>query len=113
MEVDRGFEARVRLASGRWIESNLIIGADGIKSIIRRSMTARNGVYDQAEPTGEAAYRALIPRASLQGDPKLLELLEADVGTRWMGPWGHVMGYPLRKNTCYNMVSLRTLLFRI
>lgn len=57
-------------------------------------------------PTGDAAYRVLIPRSQLVGDQRALELLNSNVGMRWMGPGGHIMAYPIRNNEMYNVVLL-------
>ena len=35
-----------------------------------------------------------------------MKLLKHDVRMRWMGPGGHIMAYPIKKNTVYNMVLL-------
>ena len=104
VEVDTKFEARVKLKSGEWIEGDVVIGADGIKSDIRRQMAEGHGIQDQSQPTGDAAYRILIPREKLEHDKEALELLESNAGMRWMGPGGHIMAYPIKNNTVYNMV---------
>lgn len=57
-------------------------------------------------PTGDAAYRVLIPRSKIEGDPKAIALLDGNIGMRWMGPGGHIMAYPIRNNELYNMVLL-------
>ena len=104
VEVDPKFEPRVKLKSGEWIEGDVVIAADGIKSDIRGMMMEKHGVKDRSQPTGDAAYRVQIPKDKLQHDPEALELLEKNVGMRWMGPGGHIMAYPIKKNTVYNMV---------
>lgn len=43
-----------KLASGETVKCDLIIGADGVKSIIREAVIGRK---DHAVPTGDAAYR--------------------------------------------------------
>ena len=106
VKADPNFEARVQLKNGEWIEGDVIIGADGIKSDLRRQMAAAHGVQDRSQPTGDSAYRILIPREKLDHDPEALKLLDANVGMRWMGPNGHIMAYPIKKNQLYNMVLL-------
>ncbi|CAN8106108.1 unnamed protein product [Discula destructiva] len=61
---------------------------------------------DRPCPTGDAAYRLLIPREKVQHDPELLAMLDQNVAVRYMGPGGHIMAYPLRGNKMYNMVLI-------
>jgi salicylate hydroxylase len=79
-------------------------------------MAASHGVSDRSYPTGDAAYRILIPREKLQHDQEALSLLDENVGMRVMGPGGHCMMYPIKpskdaqtgreKNMLFNMVLL-------
>lgn len=103
--TDPSFSAGVQLVSGEWISGDVIICADGIKSDIRRQMTSAHGVTDHSHPTGDAAYRVLVPKDKIAGDEKALELLKENVGMQWMGP-GDIMAYPIKNNTAYNMVLL-------
>ena len=105
VETDPNFEARVRLHSGEWLEGDVIIAADGIKSDIRRQIAKAHGIEDRSQPTGDAAYRILIPKEKLEHDPEALDLLNTNTGMRWMGPEGHIMAYPIKNNKVYNMVS--------
>jgi salicylate hydroxylase len=61
---------------------------------------------DRPYPTGDAAYRLLIPREKVQHDRELLAMLDQDVAMRYMGPGGHIMAYPLEGNKVYNMVLI-------
>ena len=106
VNADPKFEARVQTASGEWIEGDVIIAADGIKSDIRRQMAALDNVIDRSSPTGDAAYRVLIPGEKLKNDAQALALLNSNIGIRWMGPNGHIMAYPIKQNRMYNMVLL-------
>jgi len=69
-------------------------------------MAAAHGIKDHACPTGDAAYRILIPKELMIDNDHALSLLAKNVGTRWMGPNGHIMAYPIKNNTVYNMVLL-------
>lgn len=67
------------------------------------------GGYAQSNrpyPTGDSAYRLLIPREKIQHDPELLAMLNQNVAMRYMGPGGHIMAYPLKGNKVYNMVLI-------
>lgn len=103
--VDDDFEARIQLANGEWIEGDVLVAADGIKSKIRELITRFHSETSQQKmSTGDAAYRLLIPKEDLEHDQYSLSLLENNVATRWMGPHGHIMAYPIKGNTIYNMV---------
>lgn len=104
--IDTDFQAKVQLESGEWVSGDVVIAADGIKSSLRRQMASKHGVKDVCQPTGDAAYRILIPQERMQNDPRAMDLLNHNVGMRWMGPGGHIMAYPIKKNTVYNMVLL-------
>ncbi|PYH87412.1 FAD/NAD(P)-binding domain-containing protein [Aspergillus ellipticus CBS 707.79] len=67
-------------------------------------MAAHHNAKDICQPTGHAAYRIMIPKDRMQGDQRALRLLGQNVGMRWMGPGGHIMAYPIKNNTVYNMV---------
>ncbi|KAE8391697.1 hypothetical protein BDV23DRAFT_171468 [Aspergillus alliaceus] len=34
-------------------------------------------------------------------------LIQQNIGMRWMGPGGHIMAYPIKRNTFYNMVLVQ------
>ncbi|KAK2626931.1 hypothetical protein QTJ16_004106 [Diplocarpon rosae] len=104
--ADASFAARVQLASGEWLSGDIVICAEGIKSDIRRQMAGHYGVKDQSRPTGDAAYRVLIPKERLKDDPAALKLLSQNLAIRWMGSGGHIMAYPIRHNTLYNIVLI-------
>lgn len=106
VKVDDNFEPRVQLQSGEWVEGDLVVAADGIKSNIRAQIAQHHNHKDQSTPTGDSAYRILIPKEKMDHDPEALKLLNEDIGMRWMGPDGHIMAYPIKNNTVYNMVLL-------
>lgn len=105
IKADPNFEARVQLADGQWIEGHIVIAADGIKSILRAQVAEHHNHKDHSIPTGDAAYRIMIPKEKLAHDEYALKLLSSDVGMRWMGPGGHIMAYPIKNNTVYNVCT--------
>ena len=106
IRADSEFKARVQVTSGEWIEGDIVIAADGIKSDIRAQMAAEYGLKDYSTSTGDAAYRITIPRERLQDNKRALELIDSNAAVRWMGPGGHIMAYPIKNNQLYNMVML-------
>lgn len=91
---DTGVE--VALEGGERIRGDILIGADGVHSRVRRALF---GVSD-AQFTGCVAWRGLIPRE------KIPLHLQANVGTNWIGPGAHVIHYPLRSGDLMNFVGI-------
>ncbi|KAF9561912.1 FAD/NAD(P)-binding domain-containing protein [Agrocybe pediades] len=88
------------LSSGEVVRTQMIIGADGIHSRVRNVVV---GSIDRPEPTGDAAYRAVVPSSELLKDPDLAPFVE-DGTNIWMGPKRHLVTYPLRNKELYNIV---------
>ncbi|KAI9167716.1 FAD-dependent monooxygenase [Paramyrothecium foliicola] len=86
------------------LTADVIVAADGIRSTIRRQMAAADGDPARSVPTGDAAYRLLIPRKKIKYNKELLQMLDQDVAVRYMGPGAHIMAYPLNQKSVYNMV---------
>ena len=85
------------------VEADVLLGADGIKSIVRVQMLEELGVTAKVIDSGQAAYRIMLRREDLQHDPELLELLELDQVTRWIGEKRHIIAYPVSNKTIYNI----------
>ena len=82
----------VTLESGKVVKADLIVGADGVKSYIQRVVS---GKPNRAEPTGDAAYRAIIPASLMMQDPELREFIQHPQMSGWMAPGRHLMAYPV------------------
>ncbi|KAJ7856101.1 FAD/NAD-P-binding domain-containing protein [Mycena olivaceomarginata] len=95
----------VTLASGEMISGDLILGADGVKSTIRRNIFAGPSL-DDSLPTGDAVYRAIVPTAEMMKDPLLEPLVSMPEVSCWMGPGKHVVGYCIRAKKEYNLVLI-------
>ena len=96
--------ASVTLANGDIFRGDVVIGADGIKSIIRSHLLEDSTI--KAVATGDAAYRIMLPREIMEKDPELKELIDVPQATRWLGPSRHIIAYPVRKHELYNVVLL-------
>ncbi|KDR69830.1 hypothetical protein GALMADRAFT_214909 [Galerina marginata CBS 339.88] len=90
----------ITLKSGEIIKADLVIGADGIHSRVRTTVV---GALDKPMPTGDAAYRALIPTSALLRDADLKGFVD-DGANIWMGPNRHIVAYPIRNKELYNVV---------
>ncbi|KAJ5619826.1 Monooxygenase FAD-binding [Penicillium lagena] len=96
--------ASVTLSSGTIIRGDVVIGADGIKSTVREHLLQDSSI--KAIPTGDAAYRIILPRSIMEKDPELKTLIDEPQATRWVGPGRHIIAYPVRKHELYNVVLL-------
>ncbi len=87
--------ARARFADGSEIEADIVVGADGIHSIVRKSL------FGPQAPrfTGCACWRGLVP---LDAFPP--GVVSSD-GTMYMGPRSHVIYYLVRGGKLVNFVA--------
>ena len=91
----------VKLHDGTSITGDLVIGADGINSIMREIMYQRK---DPPQPTGDNAYRFLTDADRIKHDPQLSGLLHQR--NLWFGPGRHVVAYGIKGGRFLNMVCL-------
>jgi len=70
-----------------------LIGADGVKSAVRRQY-----VGDEARVSGHVVYRAVIDKKDFPAD------LQWNAASIWVGPDCHLVHYPLRGGEQYNVV---------
>lgn len=69
-------------------------------------MASYLGAKDGVIPTGDSAYRVTISREKLVQNQEMLHHLDGGISTRWLGPGGHIMAYPVRKSQLYNLVFI-------
>lgn len=87
---------RVHLASGETVEGDLLVGADGIKSVVRSQIAGP----DRATYTGDVAWRLTLPTSELPPNfmPQVMSV--------WMGPGAHIVCYYLRAGALLNFVGI-------
>ncbi|KAK5660315.1 hypothetical protein OQA88_12855 [Cercophora sp. LCS_1] len=85
------------------VEADILLAADGIKSVTRTQMLALLGHESEEEDTGQAAYRIMLTRDEMKHDPEMLALLECDTVVRWIGERRHIIAYPVSNHTIYNL----------
>ncbi|SEQ79863.1 FAD-dependent monooxygenase [Thalassovita taeanensis] len=83
------------LKGGETVAGDLLIGADGIKSAIREQMHGAQ----EAEFTGQVAWRGMIPAEKLPDD------FMPPVFINWMGPRRHMVVYWVNKGNYLNFVG--------
>lgn len=85
------------------LQVDLILGADGLKSICREALLGRS---DPPRLTGDLAYRIIIKADDMKRHPGLKELAEKPAINYWMGPHAHVVCYLLQGGCLYNIVLI-------
>jgi salicylate hydroxylase len=96
-----GFEesrdgVKLRLSDGTLVPGDLLIGADGLKSVICQQIVGNV----PATYTGDAAWRITVPVENLPRN------FMEQVMMVWMGPGRHVVAYYLRAGALLNFVGL-------
>jgi salicylate hydroxylase len=85
------------------VTCDVLFGADGVKSPTRVAMLKELGVDAKVVDSGQAAYRIMLKREQMETDPDLLELIEGNRSTRWIGERKHIIAYPVSSKTIYNI----------
>ena len=81
---------------GRAISGVALIGADGLRSLVR----ARIANDGEPKPIGYVAHRTIVPIGEVPHG------VQRDVSALWVGPGFHMVHYPLRDNTLFNIVAV-------
>jgi len=91
-----GDQVSVTTEDGRSFTGRALIGADGIRSATRAQL------IDDGEPVpnGYVAHRTIVPMESMKVD------VPRDVVILWGGPGFHIVHYPLRHGTEFNIVAV-------
>ena len=85
----------LRFADGTRARGDLLIGADGLKSVVRDGICGAMPAFY----TGNAVWRLIVPRAQLPRD-----FIE-QVMSVWMGPGRHAVGYYIRGGALFNFAG--------
>nr|XP_018258882.1 salicylate hydroxylase [Kwoniella dejecticola CBS 10117]OBR81040.1 salicylate hydroxylase [Kwoniella dejecticola CBS 10117] len=89
--------------STQWVEADVILAADGIKSRARAVMLMRKGEIDEVTDTAQAAYRIMVRRSAIKEDPELLPFFTGTQSYRWIGEKRHIIAYPIESGDLFNM----------
>lgn len=82
---DDGARVTVTFQDGDSAQADLVIGADGARSTVRRLLLG----YDDALYSGASAARGIV------GPEALSELPDPEAIQFWMGPGAHLLHYPI------------------
>jgi salicylate hydroxylase len=92
---DRSDGVAVTTADGRTFFGPALVAADGIRSMFRQKL-----IGDNERPVGYVALRTIVPMAEVKAD------VPRDSVVLWGGPGCHIVHYPLRHGTEFNIVAV-------
>jgi 2-polyprenyl-6-methoxyphenol hydroxylase-like FAD-dependent oxidoreductase len=93
---DRGDGIAVTTADGRTFTGAALVAADGFRSLFRQKLVGDG----EPRPIGYVALRTIIPIAELGAD------VPRDCVVLWAGPGMHIVHYPLRHGSQFNIVAV-------
>jgi salicylate hydroxylase len=91
-----GAGVRLEFAGGDRTEADVLVGADGIHSVVRGVLTSPT----PPTPSGLSAFRALVPAASAP------DYARRRAHVVWLGPGRHVVHYPVSGGDLINVVAI-------
>ncbi|PIB00779.1 6-hydroxynicotinate 3-monooxygenase [Cercospora beticola] len=108
-DLIQGPEGSVNVATttGKTYAFDLVVGADGVQSVVRKTLFLH---VRPCPPTGNCAYRAIVPYDEVRCDPLTRSLVEDANGDSiktmevWMSPSGYIISYPISNCKDFNMV---------
>jgi salicylate hydroxylase len=89
------------------VTADVVLAADGLKSNIREQMLKLLHIDAHVQDTKQAAYRIMLKREEMENDPELLELIDGDRVTRWIGEKRHIIAYPVSSKSIYNLSTVQ------
>jgi 3-hydroxybenzoate 6-monooxygenase len=93
---DKGDSVVVNTVDGRTFSGAALVAADGVRSLFRQKLIGDG----EPRTSGYAALRTIIPMAELNVE------VPRDSVLMWGGPGYHVVHYPLRHGTEFNIVAV-------
>ncbi|KAH7870263.1 uncharacterized protein C8R40DRAFT_1057308 [Lentinula edodes] len=85
------------------VSVDVVLAADGIKSVVRPQILRELNIDAEVIDSGQSAYRIMLTREQMASDPEMLQLLDSDQVTRWIGERRHIIAYPISNKSIYNI----------
>jgi salicylate hydroxylase len=93
---DHGDGVAVTTEDGRTFSGPALIGADGVRSRIRTQLLDDGNLV----LNGYMAFRTIVPARDITAD------VDRNIVGLWCGPGFHIVHYPLRHGTLFNVVAV-------
>lgn len=93
---ERDEDVALRIADGRHFSGPAVVAADGVRSLVRAKLIGDG----EPNPVGYVAHRTIVPMSELKADVHRHEVV------LWGGPGFHIVHYPLRHGTLFNIVAV-------
>src|SRR5262245_36992481 len=94
--LDHGDQVTVTTEDGRSFEGTVLIGADGIRSRTRAQLLDDG----DPRPNGFMAFRTIVPIGDVSAQ------VQRDIVALWGGPGFHIVHYPLRHGSLFNIAAV-------
>ncbi len=91
-----GDHVLIKTTDGRQFEAAAVIGSDGLGSAVRRQMVGE----EIPRPIGYVAHRTIVPMEQMSKE------IGVDDVILWGGPGFHIVQYPLRNRSLFNIVAV-------
>lgn len=88
--------------AGERYAADVVIGADGIRSVVRQA----TGGPDEVLDSGDMCFRVLFDGKSVKDDPATRVFADSQVNNYWIGPDKHIAVYPIRNYELVNFVGM-------
>ena len=93
---ERGDHTLLAFANGAQVEAEMVIGADGVRSVVRHALYGD----DNPSYTGQMVWRALLDAREIPED-----VLAPTGHIQWIGPGCHLLAYHIRDGKLVNIVT--------
>lgn len=98
IQRNNGERPRITLEDGTHLTADLVIGADGSRSLVREAVNCSS---TETIDTGLSFFTITIPAAKLLTEPELAKWVNQPEWPIWMGDSRTVLGYPIREGSEY------------